>query len=87
MMAALVCVAVHETFTSKNTCVTADVKQRIRLSFVLNIADMNQLENALIGPDTESLRSDRGISTVCLSPQGKKHLFDLRIIMPSIEFN
>ncbi len=51
-------VAVYESFASKNTCVTADLKQRIRLRFVLNIADTDQLKNALIGPDTESLRSD-----------------------------
>ncbi len=34
---------VRESFASKNTCVTADVKQRIGLRFVLNIADTNHL--------------------------------------------
>ncbi len=37
---------------------TADLKQRIGVRFVFNIADTNQLKNALIGPDTEPLRSD-----------------------------
>ncbi len=47
------CVAVHESFASKNICVTADVKQRIRLRSVLNTANTDQLKNVLIGPDTE----------------------------------
>ncbi len=37
------CVAVHETFVSKNNCVTAEVK-KIGLRFVLNIADTDQLK-------------------------------------------
>ncbi len=55
------CVAVHESFASKNTSVTADIKQRIGLTFVLSIIETNQLKNALIGPNTESLRSDQNI--------------------------
>ncbi len=55
------CVAMYESFMSKNTCVKADVKQRIRLRFVLNIANTSQLKNALISPDTECLRSDLDI--------------------------
>ncbi len=38
--------------------VTADVKQRIGHRFVLNIADTDELKNALICPNTESLRTD-----------------------------
>ncbi len=45
------CVDVHESFASKNTCVTAHIKQRIGLRFVLNIANTDQLKNALTGPD------------------------------------
>ncbi len=52
------CVAVHESFASKNTCVTADVKQRIGPRFVLNIS----VKNAFISPDTESMRLRRSIS-------------------------
>ncbi len=59
--AALV-VLLHESFASKNTCVTADVKQRIGL----NIADTDQLKIALIGPYAESLRSHRDILSVFL---------------------
>ncbi len=38
------CVAVHESFASKDTYVTADIKQRIRLRFMLNIPDTNHLK-------------------------------------------
>ncbi len=51
-------VAVHESFASKNTCVTADIKQKIELRFMLNIADTDHLK---IGPDTEALRSHQDI--------------------------
>ncbi len=52
----------HESFASKNTRVTADMKRRIGLRFVLNIANTDQLKNALIGPHTE-LGSDWDISS------------------------
>ncbi len=35
-------VAVHKSFMTKNACVTADVKQRIGLRFMFNIAGINQ---------------------------------------------
>ncbi len=42
----------------------ADVKQRIWLRFVLGTDNTNQLKNAFIGPDTESLRLGRDIPTI-----------------------
>ncbi len=44
------CIAVHERFTSKNICVTADVKQKVRLRFMLNIANTNQLKTCFDRP-------------------------------------
>ncbi len=60
-MAALVALLCMKAWRIKNSCVTADVKQRIGLRFMFNIADTDQLKNALIGPDTKSLRWDRDI--------------------------
>lgn len=49
----LLCVAVHESFMSKNTCATADGKTKkdwigFAIGWGLNIADADLLKNALI---------------------------------------
>ncbi len=44
------CIAVHESFASKNTCVTADVKQRIGSGSMVQYGRHRSVEKCLDWP-------------------------------------
>ncbi len=63
------CAALHESFTSKNTCVKADLKHRTGLRFMLNIADTDHLKmssSALIPSLWDHIRTSLVSSTTVL---------------------